>query len=181
MGYSRRGQQSIHPLDEVLQLPARSFSYELQRRIAKAVVQGPFREAGERIAEITGTPVPVRSLEEVIQEAAQDFDAFYLERTPPISTATSSILVAAVDGKGIPMIKAKGEPRAVRRTKGQRANRKKRPPWPRCLHAPPGFALRSRWWKAFSAQPALLRPQRTRLHDRSISGCGPASPKARRP
>ena len=125
MGYSRRGQQSVHPLDEVLQLPARSFSYELQRRIAKAVVQGPFREAGERIAEITGTPVPVRSLEEVIQEAAQDFDAFYAERTPPTSTATSSILVAAVDGKGIPMIKPKGQPRVVRRTKGKKANRKK--------------------------------------------------------
>ena len=125
MGYSRRGQESIHPLDEVLQLPARSFSYELQRRIAKAGVQGPFREAGERIAEITGTPVPGRSLEEIMQEAAQDFDAFYAERTPPTSTATSSILVAAVDGKGIPMIKPKGEPRAVRRTKGQKANRKK--------------------------------------------------------
>jgi hypothetical protein len=89
------------------------------------VVQGPFREAGERIAEITGTPVPVRSLEEIMQEAAHDFDAFYAERTPPTSTATSAILVAAVDGKGIPMIKPKGAPRAVRRTKGQKANRKK--------------------------------------------------------
>ena len=123
----------------------------------------------------------MRSLEEVIQEAAQDFDAFYLERTPPISTATSSILVAAVDGKGIPMIKPKGEPRAVRRTKGQKANRKKMATAATVFTRPPGFALRSRWWKAFSAQPALLRPQRTRLHDRSISGCGPASPKARRP
>lgn len=125
LGYNRAAQPSIHPLDEVLQLPARSFSYELQKRMVKAVVQGPFREAGERIAEITGTPVPLRSLEEIMQEAAQDFDAFYTARTPPTSTATSSILVAAVDGKGIPMMKPKGERRAVRRTKGQKANRKK--------------------------------------------------------
>jgi hypothetical protein len=125
MGYSRRGQGSIHPLDEVLQLPARSFSYELQRRMVKAVVQGPFREAGERSAEITGTPIPVRSLEEIMQGAAQDFDAFYAERTPPTSTATSSILIAAVDGKGIPMIKPEGKRRSIRRTKGQKANRKK--------------------------------------------------------
>jgi hypothetical protein len=125
MGYYRAGQESIHPLDEALQLPARSFSYELQKRMVKAVVQGPFREAGERIAEITGAPVPVRSLEEVIQEAAQDFDAFYAKRTPPASTTTGSILVAAVDGKGIPMIKPKGGQRPVRRTKGQKANRKK--------------------------------------------------------
>ena len=59
------------------------------------MVQGPFREAGERIVEITGTPVTVRSLEDVFQEAAQDFDAFHAERTPPTSTAASSILVAA--------------------------------------------------------------------------------------
>lgn len=76
MGYCRAGTESIHPLDEALQLPARSFSYELQKRMVKAAVQGTFREAGERIAEITGTPVPVRSVEEVIQQAAEDFDAF---------------------------------------------------------------------------------------------------------
>ena len=125
MGYYRPGKESIHPLDEALQLPARSFSYELQKRMARAVAQGPFREAGERIAEITGAPVPVRSLEEVMQEAAQDFDAFYAERTPPPSTTTGSILVAAVDGKGIPITKPKGGQRPVRRTKGQKANRKK--------------------------------------------------------
>jgi hypothetical protein len=125
LGYYRAGTESIHPLDEALQLPARSFSYELQKRMVKAAVQGPFREAGERIAEITGAPVPLRSIEEVIQQAAQDFDAFYIERTPPTPTATASILVAAVDGKGIPMIKPERGPRAVRRTKGQKANRKK--------------------------------------------------------
>ena len=125
MGYCRKGTESIHPLDEALQLPAPWFSYELQKRMVKAAAQGPFREAGERIAEITGAPVPVRSLEAVIQEAAQDFDAFYAERTPPIAADTGSILVAAVDGKGIPRMKTKGEKQPVRRTKGQKANRKK--------------------------------------------------------
>lgn len=125
MGYYQAGTESIHPLDETLQLPARSFSYELQKRMVKAAVQGPFREAGERMAEITGAPVPVRSIEEVIQQAAEDFDAFYAERIPPASTETGSILVAAVDGKGIPMIKPHGRQRPLRRTKGQKANRKK--------------------------------------------------------
>src|SRR5438046_5423946 len=120
MGYCRAGTASIHPLDETLQLPARSFSYELQKRMVKAAVQRTFRETGERIAEITGAPVPVRSIEEVLQQAAEDFDAFYVERTPPTSTGTGSILVAAVDGKGIPMIKPEGGQRAVRLTKGQK-------------------------------------------------------------
>src|SRR5207302_3406852 len=71
------------------------------------------------------TPVPVRSLPAVRQQAAQDFDPFYVERTPPTSTGTGSILVAAVDGKGSPMSKPEGGQRAVRLTKGQKANRKK--------------------------------------------------------
>jgi hypothetical protein len=125
MSYSRPGAESIHPLDETLQLPARSFSYELQRRMVKAAVQGTFREARERIAEITGAPVPTRSIEDVIQDAAQDFDAFYAERTPKPWTETGPILVAAVDGKGIPMIKPGGAQRRVRLTKGQKANRKR--------------------------------------------------------
>src|SRR5262249_13232128 len=75
--------------------------------------------------EITGAPVPTRSIEEVIQDAAQDFDAFYAERTPKPWTETGPILVAAVDGKGIPMIKPGGAQRRVRLTKGQKANRKR--------------------------------------------------------
>src|SRR6266705_1191734 len=41
MGYCRAGTASIHPLDETLQVPARSFSYELQRMV-KAAVEGTF-------------------------------------------------------------------------------------------------------------------------------------------
>ena len=125
MSYSRPGAASIHPLDEALQLPARSFSYELQKRLVKAAAQGTFRETRERSAEITGAPVPTRSIEEVIQDAAPDFDACYSERTPEPWTETGSILVAAVDGKGIPMVKPGGAQRIVRLTKGQKANRKR--------------------------------------------------------
>jgi hypothetical protein len=125
MSYSRPGAASIHPLDENLQLPARSFSYELQKRMVKAAVQGTFRETGERIAEITGAPVPTRSIEEVIPDAAADFDAFYAQRDPPPWADTGSVLVAAVDGKGIPMIKPEGANPQVRLTKGQKRNRKK--------------------------------------------------------
>jgi hypothetical protein len=62
-------------------------------------------------------------LEEILQDAALDFDAFYRERAP--EPASGSILVAAVDGKGIPMVKPGGAQPAVRLTKGQKANRKR--------------------------------------------------------
>src|SRR3970040_1631467 len=82
-------------------------------------------ESTERMQELTGRSVPKRSLEEIIQDAAQDFDTFYAERIPAPWQQTASILVVAVDGKGIPMVKPGHPKRSARRTKGQKANRKK--------------------------------------------------------
>ena len=123
MGYSRNGAPSIYPLDQTLALPARSFSYELQRHLVKAAVQNPFHESVEAVADLTGVSVPKRSLEEILRDAALDFDAFYQQRAP--EPANGSILVAAVDGKGIPMVKPGGAQPSVRLTKGQKANKKR--------------------------------------------------------
>src|SRR5271169_4375105 len=123
MGYSQPVGPSIFPLDQALALPARSFSYELQRRLVKAAVQNPFLESVQTIAELTGVPVSKRSLEEILPDAAQDFDAFYRQRSP--EPATGSILVAAVDGKGIPMVKPSGAKPTSRLAKGQKANKKR--------------------------------------------------------
>jgi hypothetical protein len=123
MGYSRSGAASIYPLDRALALPARCFSYELQRRLVKAAVQNPFLESVQTIAELTGVSVSKRSLEEILPDAAQDFDAFYRQRSA--APAIGSILVAAVDGKGIPMVKSGGAKPTARLTKGQKANQKR--------------------------------------------------------
>jgi hypothetical protein len=105
MAYRCQGQPSIHPLDESLQLPERSFSYELQRRLIKAAIQGPFREATARILESSGLTIHNHSLEPLLIEAAVDFDGFYGQRmADPVSEA-ASLLVIAVDCKGIPMVK----------------------------------------------------------------------------
>src|SRR6516164_2804983 len=123
MGYSRAGAPSIYPLDRALALPVRCFSYELQRRLVKAAVQNPFLESVQTIAELTGVSVSKRSLEEILPDAAQDFDAFYRQRSA--APAIGSILVAAVDGKGIPMVKSGGAKPTARLTKGQKANQKR--------------------------------------------------------
>ncbi len=123
MGYSRPGAPSIFPLDKALALPERSFSYELQRRLVKAAVQNPFLESVQTIAELTGVSVSKRSLEEIVPDAARDFDAFYQQRS--VSTAAGAILVAAVDCKGIPMVKPGGAQPKARLTKGQKANKKR--------------------------------------------------------
>jgi len=125
LGYGLPGQASVHPLDESLVLPERSYSYELQRRLVKAEVQGPFDEAVERVQESTGVLVPKRSAEEIAKEAAEDFDTFYQERTPPPAAQCGPILVGAVDCKGIPMVKPEPAERPVRRGRGEKANKKR--------------------------------------------------------
>jgi len=124
LGYGARGAASIHPLDAAAQLPARTYSYELQRRLCLAAVQSPFDEVIARVAEATGVTIPKRSAELLVREAAQDFDAFYAQRARPPGR-TGPIVVAAVDGKGIPMVKPEQALRVVRRGKGQKANKKR--------------------------------------------------------
>lgn len=124
-GYGMPGERSLHPLDEELDLPKRTYSYELQRRLVKKAVQGPFDEAVEAIEEATGVTVPKRSAEEVVKDAAKDFDAFYAQRQLPEGEPTGSLVVGAVDGKGVPMVKPQEALRVVRRGKGEKANKKR--------------------------------------------------------
>jgi len=176
MGYCRAGAPSIYPLDQTLALPARSFSYELQRRLVKAAVQNPFQESVEAIADLTGVSVPKRSLEEMLRDAAQDFDAFYQERAP--EPAAGSILVAAVDGKGIPMVKPGGAQPTVRLTKGQKANRKRmatvatvftRAPWVRTPEQVVESLFRTRS-QTSSAGPTPPRPENKRVWASLLKG-----------
>lgn len=126
IGYGARGHEAIHPLDAELQLPARIYSYECQRRLVRAVICGPFDEAIAFVREMTGTAVPKRSAEQLVREAAVDFDAFYAARAADvIEPAAGDILVGAIDCKGIPMVKPQRAERVLRRGKGEKANKKK--------------------------------------------------------
>jgi hypothetical protein len=180
IGYGRDGVGSLHPLDETMQLPGRSFSYELQKRMVKAAVQGPFRESAERMQDLTGMSVPIRSLEEILQDAAQDFDAFYAERLHEPWQKTASILVAAVDCKGIPMVKPGNPQRSVRVTKGQKANRKKMAtvaavftpaPWVRTPEQVVESLFRTDPKKVIEAsQPCPPRPEHKRVWASLVKG-----------
>ena len=125
LGYHRRRGRSIHPLDEDLALPKRSYSQEVQRRVIKAAVQGPYDEAVERLEGSTGVTMPKRSAEAIVADAAVDVDRFYVERRLPPPSGTGPILVGSVDGKGIPMCKLEPVVKVVRRKKGEKPNKKR--------------------------------------------------------
>jgi hypothetical protein len=105
MGYGQGGSRSLHPLDAELNLPERKYSLELSRRVAEESAKGSYDEAWESIVRSTGAHVPKRQMEEIVREAAQDFDAFYHMRQahPAQGEQKGSIMVLSVDGKGVVM------------------------------------------------------------------------------
>jgi hypothetical protein len=128
LAYNLAGHQSLFPLDRELQLPERSFSYPVQRLVVKQAVLGPFDEATGTILEYTGAKVSKRSAEDILREAARDFDDFYAESGPAGSArsqAIEPIQACALDCKGVPMKKSELTPRPARRKKGEKANKKR--------------------------------------------------------
>jgi hypothetical protein len=123
--YAAAGQASIHPLDEQLQLPARSFSYPLQERLVRHAVQGPFDEAVSDVAHDTGVRLSKRSAEQVVQEAAVDFRAFYPQHPVSDREQSGPIVVTGIDCKGVPMIKPEQTLRKPRRGKGEKKHKKR--------------------------------------------------------
>ncbi|MFN7924869.1 MAG: ISKra4 family transposase [Bryobacteraceae bacterium] len=170
LAYSRDGSGSIHPLDEALQLPARSFSYDLQKHLAKAAVQGPFQESLDRIEDIAGFRIHKRSLEAIVQEAARDFDDSYLQRPPQVPDPKASLLVVSLDGKGIPLVRPAPLQRSVRPSKGPKPGGKKmatvatvfyRAPWIRTPDQVVESLFRTTIRPNYSEQPP--RPEHKRV------------------
>ena len=105
-GYGNQGCKSLHPLDAELNLPPEIYSLELQRRVAEEAAKNSFDEVVESIAKTTGGNVPKRQAEEVVQRAAQDFDAFYETRKCCWSEeeTTGPVLAITADGKGVVLL-----------------------------------------------------------------------------
>jgi hypothetical protein len=130
LGYGARGQQSIHPLDEELNLPGRKYSHVLQERGARRCGRGPFDEALDELETTSAGHIPKRQLEQVVVDAAQDFSAFYEERAraAPPPAESGSIITCGIDCKGVPKRKTEAEraaPRKIRLGKGEKRTKKK--------------------------------------------------------
>lgn len=164
VGYGAPGMESVHPLDAALRLPGRCYSYELQRRLVRLAVCGPFDEAVATLADLTSVEVPKRSAEQVLIDAAADFEVFYQQRADAAAAlGEGEILVGAIDCKGIPMVKPEGAVRVVRRKKGDKANKKK-------------MATVA---AVFSQPPRVRTPQQ--VLDSLFGTTGAPSPKPRHP
>jgi hypothetical protein len=139
-GYGATGTPSLHPLDAQLNLPPELYSHNVRRQVAETAAAQSFDEVVAQVATHSGAHVPKRQAEALTVRAAQDFDAFYAQRTPTTSAeaaATSDILVITTDGKGVPMRREDLQPATQkaadaaqprlqkRRSRGEKAQRKR--------------------------------------------------------
>jgi hypothetical protein len=102
-GYRAEGESIAYPLDRALNLPQGKYSLEVRRRVAIETNNGSFEDGLYTLEAFTGVPAPKREFEELVILAAQDFEAFYVDRQKPASADphTGPVLVLAVDGKGV--------------------------------------------------------------------------------
>lgn len=86
---------TVHPLDEVLDLPAGLHSPGLARSCVQEAVCGSFTDTADAIEYTAGVRIGTRQIIELSRAAAVDVTAFY---TDPDDT-----LVIIADGKGVPV------------------------------------------------------------------------------
>lgn len=107
-GVRRAGARcSRFALDVKLGLPREMYSLGLRKRIAEETRAQSWDQAVDRVDATTGGHVPKRQAEELVERAAQDFDAFYAERRQAEAAndtvGSDELLVLSCDGKGIAM------------------------------------------------------------------------------
>jgi hypothetical protein len=127
LSFEHEGEVGVRPLDEELALPKRLYSYPVQKILVTGVARGPFAEAVKNLEETIGVAVAPANADDVTVDAALDFDGFYEARAVSPPEKTSEVLVATLDGKGVPMKKPPAdEPRPKRRRKkGEKPNKKR--------------------------------------------------------
>ena len=104
IAYRAPGAANVHPLDEVLDLPAGLYSPGLARLCVRESVRGSFTDAEDAIEDATGVRIGTRQIIELARAAARDAAAFYADRCRDLpAPGPDDALVITADGKGIPV------------------------------------------------------------------------------
>jgi len=123
--YHEDGAPGFLPLDESVNLPERSFSYYVQELLSRDTTDITYDEVMAEMARIFGFAPYKHTVEAIVEDAACDVQSFY-EIQPPVSSETEAeILVTAIDGKGVPMVKDEPAERKVRLARGEKLGHKK--------------------------------------------------------
>jgi len=120
-----KGQKGVTPLDAELSLPETRYSYLLQEFGEMIGVGQAFDKVTDYLQRLLGVTFWKQGVQKVAKQAASSVQPFYEERGAPPAEEEGELLVGAVDGKGVPVLKEEREPRKLRRGSGEKPNKKK--------------------------------------------------------
>lgn len=124
--YWRKGAtEGCCPLDGELNLPERRFSYLLQEWGAQLGAGGSFEKVTERIETFLGVKFWSQGVQDVARAAACDAQNFYDQKAAPAKKTEGELLVATVDGKGVPIRSEELQGEKIRLGKGEKPGKKK--------------------------------------------------------
>lgn len=106
LSYGAEEVASLRPMDAELNLPAEHASLGLRRLAAETAAVSSFDETLAAMRRATAATTGKRQIEQLVERAASEFDAFYAEREALArheAARTGSILVLSTDGKGVVM------------------------------------------------------------------------------
>lgn len=123
--YHEDASPGVFPLDEETNLPERTPSYFVQELLEGRVGRMTYDEALAEMAKLFGFRLPKHTAEDLAPEIAAHADAYYeAQGTPPPETE-ADMLVAAIDGKGVPIVKDEPAEHKVRLGRGEKRSHKK--------------------------------------------------------
>ena len=127
MAYRAPGVGNLHPLDEVLSLPADLYSDGLTELCAREARRS-FASTTQSVERATGVRIGTRQVIGLVRRAARDAGAFYSGRDQDTVPAPQDVLVITADGKGVvvrPDALREGTAKAAKKSGTSSGNRKR--------------------------------------------------------
>jgi len=120
------GNDSFAPLDLLLNLPVRCYSYYLSEFANLLNINGAYRNASELLKKFFGLNISISALETISGESADCYEDYYdLKGKLPKPERKGKRKVVEFDGKGVPMIKEEAAKIVGRPGKGEKKQKKK--------------------------------------------------------
>ena len=123
--YHTDGSPGIFPLDEETNLPKDIPSYYVQELVEHRLGRMTYDEARAEMEGLFGFQLRKHRVKDLAAEIAANADPFCQAQGVPPPETEAEILVTAIDGKGVPIIKDEPAEHRVRLGKGEKRSRKK--------------------------------------------------------
>jgi hypothetical protein len=120
------GDVSFEPLDIVLNLPVRCYSYFLSEFANLLNINGAYENASGLLEKFFGVKLSISALETISSESSERYEDYYdLKNSLPKLESEEDYVVVSFDGKGVPMIKKEAAKIVARQGKGEKKQKKK--------------------------------------------------------